>query len=83
MIELEIVCREVMAMDTRANPLWGAPRIHGELWKLGFEVSGVTRLRLAGGTEIALKNTPHEIQEMLKDLQFATHKAAISNPRTS
>jgi hypothetical protein len=21
------------------NPLWGAPRIHGELLKLGFEVS--------------------------------------------
>ena len=22
-----------------ANPLWGAPRIHGELLKLGFEIS--------------------------------------------
>jgi len=21
------------------NPLWGAPRIHGELLKLGFEVA--------------------------------------------
>ncbi len=26
----------------RANPLWGAPRIHGELLKLGFEVSEAT-----------------------------------------
>ena len=25
-----------MSMD---NPLWGAPRIHGELVKLGFEVA--------------------------------------------
>jgi putative transposase len=25
-----------------ANPLWGAPRIHGELLKLGFEVSQTT-----------------------------------------
>jgi len=25
----------------RANPLWGAPRIHGELLKLGFEVSAI------------------------------------------
>jgi hypothetical protein len=25
-----------------ANPLWGAPRIHGELLKLGFDVSGTT-----------------------------------------
>ena len=22
-----------------ANPLWGAPRIHGELLKLGFDIS--------------------------------------------
>ena len=26
----------------RANPLWGAPRIHGELLKLGIEVSEAT-----------------------------------------
>jgi hypothetical protein len=25
-----------MSMD---NPLWGAPRVHGELLKLGFEVA--------------------------------------------
>jgi hypothetical protein len=24
---------------SRANPLWGAPRIHGELLKLGIEIS--------------------------------------------
>jgi putative transposase len=24
---------------SRANPLWGAPRIHGELLKLGIKVS--------------------------------------------
>jgi hypothetical protein len=27
---------------SRANPLWGAPRIHGELLKLGFEVAQST-----------------------------------------
>ena len=26
----------------RANPLWGAPRIHGELQKLGLEISQAT-----------------------------------------
>ncbi len=26
----------------RANPLWGAPRIHGELLKLGLDVSEAT-----------------------------------------
>ena len=29
-----------------ANPLWGAPRVHGELLKLGFEVSERTVSRL-------------------------------------
>ena len=27
---------------SRQNPLWGAPRIHGELLKLGFEVAEET-----------------------------------------
>jgi hypothetical protein len=31
---------------TAANPLWGAPRIHGELLKLGFDVSERTISRL-------------------------------------
>ena len=28
--------------NARANPLWGAPRIHGELQKLGLEISQAT-----------------------------------------
>jgi hypothetical protein len=31
-----------MSLD---NPLWGAPRIHGELLKLGFEVAQSTVAR--------------------------------------
>jgi hypothetical protein len=27
---------------SRENPLWGAPKIHGELLKLGFEISEST-----------------------------------------
>ena len=30
---------------SRENQLWGAPRIHGELLKLGFEVAESTRHR--------------------------------------
>jgi putative transposase len=30
------------AEGSRANPLWGAPRIHGELQKLGLTVSQAT-----------------------------------------
>jgi putative transposase len=27
---------------SKANPLWGAPRIHGELLKLGIKISQAT-----------------------------------------
>ena len=36
--ELRALIREM----SRANPLWGAPRIHGELLKLGFDVAQST-----------------------------------------
>jgi len=36
-----------------ANPLWGTPKIHGELLKLGIELSGRTvSMSLAGRMEI-------------------------------
>jgi putative transposase len=34
--------RELIRKMSTANPLWGAPRIHGELLKLGIEVSQAT-----------------------------------------
>ena len=34
--------RDLIRNMSRANPLWGAPRIHGELLKLGIEVSQAT-----------------------------------------
>jgi hypothetical protein len=34
--------RELIRQMSKANPLWGAPRIHGELLKLGMEVSQAT-----------------------------------------
>jgi len=34
--------RDLIRMLSRNNPLWGAPRIHGELLKLGIEVSQAT-----------------------------------------
>jgi len=30
--------RELIRMQSRENPLWGAPRVHGELLKLGINV---------------------------------------------
>src|SRR5215831_18180024 len=34
--------RDLIREISRANPLWGAPRIHGELLKLGIDVSQST-----------------------------------------
>jgi len=34
--------RELIRKMSSANPLWGAPRIHGELLKLGIEISQAT-----------------------------------------
>ena len=33
---------ELIQQMSKANPLWGAPRIHGELLKLGIEISQAT-----------------------------------------
>jgi putative transposase len=37
-----IEIRDLIRRMSRANPLWGAPRIHGELLKLGIEISQAT-----------------------------------------
>src|SRR5262244_3092514 len=34
--------RELIRRMSTENPLWGAPRIHGELLKLGFEIAEST-----------------------------------------
>src|ERR1700694_3670577 len=34
--------RDLIRCMNKANPLWGAPRIHGELLKLGIKVSQAT-----------------------------------------
>jgi len=35
-------CDEPEKSPTQVNPLWGAPRIHGELLKLGIDLSLAT-----------------------------------------
>jgi hypothetical protein len=36
---IEAELRALIRQMSRENPLWGAPRIHGELLKLGFELA--------------------------------------------
>ena len=44
----DVTIRALVRRMAAANPLWGAPRIHGELQKLGVEVSERTVSRLLG-----------------------------------
>jgi hypothetical protein len=43
-VDLEI--RTLVSEMAAANPLWGAPRMHGELCKLGLDISERTVSRL-------------------------------------
>src|SRR5215472_12170674 len=48
--------RDLIRQMSKDNPLWGAPRIHGELLKLGFELAESTVLQVhdqTPGTAIA------------------------------
>ena len=40
--------RDLIHKMCRANPLWGAPRIHGELLKLGIDISETTVAKYLG-----------------------------------
>src|SRR3954454_6925760 len=40
--QIDIELRALIRQISNNNPLWGAPRIHGELLKLGFEVAQST-----------------------------------------
>jgi hypothetical protein len=37
--QIQTKLRELIRRISRENSLWGAPRIHGEVLKLGFEVA--------------------------------------------
>jgi transposase InsO family protein len=43
--KISVELRKLIGKMSRVNPLWGAPRIHGELLKLGFEVAQSTVAR--------------------------------------
>ena len=40
---IEAGLRALIRQMSMENPLWGAPRIHGELLKLGFDVAAIER----------------------------------------
>src|SRR5262249_41389492 len=70
--------RQLIQRMANENPLWGAPRIHGELLKLGFEVSERTVSRYLarlGGREDAGKRWLSFLQnhrEVIASMDFFT-----------
>src|SRR5215469_8704740 len=69
------VSKEVRALIFRMvaeNPTWGAPRIHGELQKLGFEVSERSVFRL-------IRRPPRDPDSVKRWLTFfRSHREAIA-----
>ena len=52
--------RTLIRTMAQANPLWGAPRIHGELLKLGIDVSQATVAKYMGRRrQAALADVAH------------------------
>jgi hypothetical protein len=45
--------RSLVRRISRENALWGAPRIHGELLKLGIEIAGIGLDHARGASEAA------------------------------
>ena len=48
--QIDAELRALIAQMSVENPLWGAPRIHGELLELGFEVAQIHCLEAHGAT---------------------------------
>ena len=55
--------RTLIRTMSAANPLWGAPRIHGELLKLGFTVSQTTVAHTWSAAGHALADLAHVLDE--------------------
>ena len=55
--QIDAELRALIAQMSADNPLWGAPRIHGELLKLGFEVAQSMGATSSDGIAHALHST--------------------------
>jgi putative transposase len=65
----DVTIETLIVKMSGANPLWGAPRIHGELRKLGIDVSERTVSRL-------LRRRPHRPSQTWRTF-LANHAAAL------
>jgi hypothetical protein len=80
--------RALIRRMSAENPLWGAPRIHGELLKLGFEVaqSSVAKYMVkrcgppSQGWRTFLRNHAPDIAVRKATMSPASGKAAVHTP---
>jgi transposase InsO family protein len=68
--------RDLIARMSRENPLWGAPRVHGELLKLGFRVAQSTvakyMVRRSGGGGQSWKTFLHNHRDAIAAIDMLT-----------
>ena len=48
---MPVEIRQLIREMSLANPLWGAPRIHGELLKLGIDIGQTSVAKVHGAEE--------------------------------
>ena len=64
--------RDLIRSMSRANPLWGAPRIHGELLKLGIDI-GETSVKAAQPNLADISRQPRPTTGLGRLLHRANH----------
>lgn len=57
--------RELIREMSRANPTWGAPRIHGELLKLGIVISQTSVSKYMGSSYLRKHRRSSELPQIL------------------
>jgi hypothetical protein len=74
--------RDLIREISRANPLWGAPRIHGELLKLGIDVaqSTVAKYTVYVGCDLADILCLHEDRVVGRDNCVAYKRLSLQIP---
>src|SRR5262245_36617653 len=73
--------RDLVRRMSNANPLWGAPRIHGELLKLGIKISQATVGRWTARAPVAYSSPPPATSLSSRRLAVCTIAMSVEPPR--
>src|SRR5437868_6978073 len=70
--------RELIRIMSRENPIWGAPRIHGELLKLGIDIGETSVSKYMVRRERSLRYGEGPIRERKAEAQGNENQRAVS-----